>query len=238
MDSKQSLDDEEEDNDDLEIGERNSLTTPLLGAAAKGPGEEEEDTALPPSSFLELFSFADRLDTLLIFVGCISACLSGIIMPLFSIVFGNLLDSFQSADPRSAVNRNALYFVYLAFSSFFLNIFMQSSFSVTSERQMRRMREESLRATLRQEITFFDSGSHELSTRIKGDTLVVQQGIGMKLGRLVRLAGLFVLVAVLHTYGTLIALLHLSALNRFSSLPHLLRGLSLALLGAGSLPWL
>lgn len=46
---------------------------------------------------------------------------------------------------------------------------------------------------LRQDIGWFDvSNSGELATRIKGDTLVVQQGIGEKLGLGVQFFATFV----------------------------------------------
>ena len=55
------------------------------------------------------------------------------------------------------------------------------------------MREQFLAAVLRQDVGWFDLGnSGELATRIKGDTLLVQQGIGEKLGLGVQFFATFV----------------------------------------------
>ena len=54
-------------------------------------------------------------------------------------------------------------------------------------------RENYLYAALRQEIGWFDTTKPgELATRIKGDTLVVQEGIGIKLARLIQFFAQFV----------------------------------------------
>lgn len=51
---------------------------------------------------------------------------------------------------------------------------------MAAERQVRKMRQAYLAAVLRQEIGWFDtSNTTELSTRIKGDTLIVRQGACM-----------------------------------------------------------
>jgi ABC-type multidrug transport system fused ATPase/permease subunit len=54
-------------------------------------------------------------------------------------------------------------------------------------------REQYLASALRQEIGWFDTTQPgELATRIKGDTLVVQEGIGIKLARLLQFFSQFV----------------------------------------------
>jgi ATP-binding cassette, subfamily B (MDR/TAP), member 1 len=54
-------------------------------------------------------------------------------------------------------------------------------------------REQYLASALRQEIGWFDTTQPgELATRIKGDTLVVQEGIGIKLARLLQFFAQFV----------------------------------------------
>lgn len=44
-----------------------------------------------------------QLDYLLMLVGALCAAGAGVIMPLFSIVFGDILDAFHGSDPTSEV---------------------------------------------------------------------------------------------------------------------------------------
>ncbi|CAM9376907.1 unnamed protein product [Laminaria digitata] len=126
-------------------------------------------------------------------VGTVCAAGAGVVMPLFSIIFGDILDAFHSPDPTDQVNKNALLFVYLACMSFVLNTGLNTFFAISSERQVRRMRMKYLMSALRQEIGWFDTTKPgELTTRIKGDTLVVRQGIGIKLARLIQFSSMFV----------------------------------------------
>lgn len=56
-------------------------------------------------SFLKLFSFADRIDVILIVVGTISAMANGVSQPLMTVIFGKLINSFGSSDPSQAINQ-------------------------------------------------------------------------------------------------------------------------------------
>ena len=54
--------------------------------------KKEESTQTVP--IYQLFSFADSLDYLLMFVGAIAAAGNGASMPLMTILFGDLINSF------------------------------------------------------------------------------------------------------------------------------------------------
>jgi vacuolar-type H+-ATPase subunit I/STV1 len=64
----------------------------------------------------------------------------GVVMPLFSLIFGGILDAFNGIDAERRVDQYSLYFLYLAIASFLLNVGMSCCFSISSERQIRRMR--------------------------------------------------------------------------------------------------
>ena len=57
--------------------------------AAAAPAEHKKAQA----SLSEIFSFADKTDCILIFFGVIGAGVNGAAMPVFSIFFGDILDS-------------------------------------------------------------------------------------------------------------------------------------------------
>jgi ATP-binding cassette subfamily B (MDR/TAP) protein 1 len=143
-----------------------------------------------------LFYFADRYDILLMCVGSLAAVGTGTIMPLFSLIFSNTINAINvgtDEERRHNATKYSLYFIGLAVISFFMNFVQSSCFSIAAERQVRKMREQFLAAVLRQDVGWFDLGnSGELATRIKGDTLLVQQGIGEKLGLGVQFFATFV----------------------------------------------
>lgn len=84
----------------------------------KGKGDENASTV----PFLKLFSFADYTDTILMILGTIGAVGNGVCMPLMTVLFGELTDSFgenqnklnshQVVDAVSNVKKiNVLYFL-------------------------------------------------------------------------------------------------------------------------------
>ena len=116
----------------------NDIEEPLL--TTEGKDAESSAAPPPPVPFLGLFAQADRWDWILMTIGSLSSVGVGIVMPLFSLVFGGILDAFYGSDAAETVDRYSLYFVYLALASFLLNISMSCCFSISSERQIRRMR--------------------------------------------------------------------------------------------------
>ena len=157
---------------------------------------KDEKAPLPPVPLKMLFHFADRLDIFLMVVGTIAAAGTGAIMPMFSLIFSNTINAINVGpddERRHNATMYSLYFLGLGCISLVFNSVQSSCFSIAAERQVRRMRESFLAAVLRQDIAWFDLGnSGELATRIKGDTLVVQQGIGEKLGLGVQFFSTFV----------------------------------------------
>jgi len=143
-----------------------------------------------------LFYFADRYDILLMCLGSLAAVGTGTIMPIFALIFSNTINAINvgtDEERRHNATKYSLFFIGLATISLVTNFVQSSCFSIAAERQVRKMREQFLAAVLRQEIGWFDLGnSGELATRIKGDTLLVQQGIGEKLGLGVQFFATFV----------------------------------------------
>lgn len=90
-------------------------------------------------TFRKLFTFADSRDILYMFLGCITACVSGAVMPLFSLLFADITTIYAKTDPIPAALASAIKFFILgaaAFSSsnFFIsnirfcyNIFMDGN---------------------------------------------------------------------------------------------------------------
>lgn len=107
-----------------------------------------------------------------------------------TIVFGSLTQSFSDAASgqaiqtfRHQVDHLTLYFIYIAIGVFGATYIYTSCFIISGENITKRVREEYLRAIMRQNIAYFDKlGAGEVTTRITSDTNLIQDGISQKVG--------------------------------------------------------
>ncbi|KAA0159934.1 hypothetical protein FNF31_04579 [Cafeteria roenbergensis] len=142
-----------------------------------------------------MFRFADNLDITLYVISFIGAVAHGAVMPLFAIVFGELLDALSSPDPAylsSKIDEIAIWFIYIGLGAFVLSFLEVGLSSVAAERQVARIREQYMRALLRQEMAFYDSQDPgEVASRLTEDTIAIVNGFGEKLGNAVQFIGSF-----------------------------------------------
>ena len=137
-----------------------------------------------------LYRYATTWDKVFLVIAWITAIGGGAVMPLMTVVFGNLAGSFQglinntlSESFSSILNRYVLYFVYLAIGEFVLIYAATFLCIYTGEHITSKIRQEYLRAILRQNIGFFDKlGAGEVTTRITADTNLIQEAISEKVG--------------------------------------------------------
>ncbi|WJZ99971.1 hypothetical protein VitviT2T_018373 [Vitis vinifera] len=157
--------------------------------------EEGKPSTVP---FHKLFSCADSADMLLMITGTISAVGNGICMPLMVILFGNRIDSFgqnqSNKDVVDVVSKVSLKFVYLAVEAGRAAFFQAACWMVTEERQAARIRSLYLKIILRQDIASFDkeANSGEAIGRIFGDTILIQDAMGEKVGKFIQLVSTFI----------------------------------------------
>ncbi|XP_050216410.1 ABC transporter B family member 21-like isoform X2 [Mercurialis annua] len=182
---------------------------------------KEQETASEAedySSYNKLFSFAGSLDILLMVFGTIAAFGNGICMPLMTILLGQLVDSIgKTGTTSSAVAHNvaevSFRFVYLALGSGLASFFQVACWMVTGERQAARIKSLYLEAILRQNIGFFDKEANtgEIVERMSGDTVLIQDAMGEKVGNFIQtLASFFGGFVVAFVKGWLLTLVMLS----------------------------
>ncbi|KAJ4976405.1 hypothetical protein NE237_001511 [Protea cynaroides] len=158
------------------------------------PRKSEEDQKVP---FYKLFSFADHVDIGLMIVGTISSIGSGLAMPLMTLIFGQIIDAFGSSSNSPqvvhSVAKASLNFVYLAVGTAVAAFLQVSCWMVTGERQAARIRGLYLRTILRQDIAFFDTETTtgEVIGRMSGDTILIQDAMGEKVGKFIQLMSTF-----------------------------------------------
>ena len=62
-----------------------------------------KDKTVKTVPLYKLFSFADPLDHLLMFVGTVGAIGNGISMPLMTLIFGNMINAFGATENSNEV---------------------------------------------------------------------------------------------------------------------------------------
>ncbi|KAI9120891.1 hypothetical protein K1719_007924 [Acacia pycnantha] len=182
---------------------------------AEGPTDSSGKETVP---FHKLFTFADRRDVILMAIGTICAVANGVSQPLMILIFGKVIHIFGSTGQSRIVHevsKVALLFVYLAIGSGVASCLQVVSWMVTGERQAAKIRGLYLKTILRQDIAFFDTETTtgEVIGRMSGDTILIQDAMGEKVGKFLQLAATFVGgFVVAFTRGWLLSLILLSCL--------------------------
>ncbi|KAI3419804.1 uncharacterized protein J3R85_013012 [Psidium guajava] len=170
-------------------------------AKALPDAEKKKEQSLP---FYQLFSFADKYDWLLMISGSLGAIIHGSSMPVFFLLFGEMVNGFgkNQSDLQKMtqeVSKYALYFVYLGLVVCFSSYAEIACWMYTGERQASTLRKKYLEAVLRQDVGFFDTDARtgDIVFSVSTDTLLVQDAISEKVGNFIHylstfLAGLVV----------------------------------------------
>ncbi|KAG6423957.1 hypothetical protein SASPL_114365 [Salvia splendens] len=168
---------------------------------ATGNEEKKKEQSLP---FYHLFSFADRYDYLLMISGSLGAVIHGSSMPVFFLLFGEMVNGFgkNQSDLHKMtheVGKYALYFVFLGLVVCCSSYAEIACWMYTGERQAGRLRRKYLEAVLKQDVGFFDTDARtgDIVFSVSTDTLLVQDAISEKVGNFIHylstfLAGLVV----------------------------------------------
>lgn len=148
--------------------------------------------ATPPVkvTYFGLYRYATTNDKIIIAVSAIAAIIAGAVLPLMTVVFGQLsgkIGEFSAgadmSDFSDTVNNLTIYYVYLAIGEFVTVYIATVGFIYAGEHMSAKIREEYLAGILRQNIAYFDArGAGEITTRITADTNLVQDGISEKVG--------------------------------------------------------
>lgn len=155
-------------------------------------------------AYYELFSFADRFDALLMAAGSLGAVVHGSAMPVFFLLFGDLVNGFGKNQTNLSkmteeVSKYALCFVYLGLVVCVSSYAEIACWMYTGERQSGVLRRKYLEAVLKQDVGFFDTDARtgDIVFSVSTDALLVQDAISEKVGNFIHylstfLAGLVV----------------------------------------------
>ncbi|RDX83230.1 ABC transporter B family member 9, partial [Mucuna pruriens] len=154
----------------------------------------EGDIANQKVPFYMLFTFADRLDVALMTVGSICATANGWSQPLMTLILGKLINTFASTDPSNAIKEVSHHFDIMINCGFVQYAAAEvACWMVTGERQAARIRGLYLKTILKQDIAFFDTETTtgEVVGRMSGDTILIQDAMGEKVGKCIQLGSTF-----------------------------------------------
>ncbi|XP_051576241.1 ATP-dependent translocase ABCB1-like isoform X2 [Myxocyprinus asiaticus] len=174
-------------------------------------GKEEENTKIEMVGPIEIFRYADGVDIFLMLVGAVMSMANGAVLPLMTIVFGDMTNSFVDSTildslkdnvtfppnytfpeftnvtlgeqmTKYAINYSILGFVVLGAA------YMQVAFwTLAAGRQVKRLRKKFFHSIMKQEIGWFDvNETGQLNTRLTDDIYKINEGIGDKLGMLIQ----------------------------------------------------
>ncbi|KNA18930.1 hypothetical protein SOVF_066200 [Spinacia oleracea] len=175
-------------------------TSSSVDAKHNNRNEEEKNESSTSNKvpFYKLFAFADSTDKALMIIGSIGAIANGVAMPLMAILLGDLVNAFgQNQNTREVihvVSQVSLNFAYLAVGAAVAAFLQVACWMVTGERQAARMRNLYLKTILGQDIAFFDKEitTGEVIGRMSGDTVLIQDAIGEKVGQFIQLISTFI----------------------------------------------
>eukprot|EP00249_Psilotum_nudum_P024545 c29214_g2_i1 orf=143-4090(-) len=149
--------------------------------------------------FYKLFTFADRSDIILMVFATVGSVVNGVCMPLLTLLFGELINAFgQNSNDVDLlvhkVSKVALRFVYVGCGAAVASFAQVTFWMKTGNKQAARIRNLYLKAILRQDISFFDveTSTGEVVERMSGDTVLIQEALGEKVGKFLQLVSTFI----------------------------------------------
>ncbi|XP_061918788.1 ATP-dependent translocase ABCB1-like isoform X1 [Entelurus aequoreus] len=151
----------------------------------------EQDENAPPVSFLEVMRL-NLHEWPYILLGLISACINGIILPLYSIIMAKFIAVFAQPDQEIIRKKSeflSLMFAVLGFVSFFTIFLKGFCFGKSGEILTMKLRLASFKALMRQDLGWFDNPNNSvgaLTTRLASDTAQVQGVTGLRLSTMVQ----------------------------------------------------
>ncbi|KAH0488436.1 MAG: hypothetical protein KVP17_002718 [Porospora cf. gigantea B] len=170
------------------------MSTSLSDVASSHKGDITPDASAkdaPHKLSSNPFYIANGWDWLLIIIGGVVSAVSGIALPLYFVLFGDLLDTVGTAEfDFNSILLWQLYLGLLAFGCCFLGATCLES---AAEHQMKNVRVQYYYAICRQELGYSDvHDTGQLSSRLNQNCTLIREGLGIKLGQLMSFLGLFV----------------------------------------------
>ena len=128
-----------------------------------------------------------------IVLGVVGSSAGGALLPIFGLIFGEVLNVFSRADPddlKAGAAYWSLVFLGMMFLNFVACVMQFGGFGVAGERLTRRIRYTSFQAMLKQDMEFFDdpmNGTGSLTSRLSEDAEKIKMLTGITIGTIFQL---------------------------------------------------
>lgn len=191
----------------------------------KNPEDEKKDSddeKKPPLvKFHELFIYATRKEKFMMCIAMLSATAHGALMPIFTILFGGIIDRFGGLDDvdgidvaeiTDSIGGLAKWFLLLACIAFVTSLIQVRLQLIVAQRIGARLRRKFFESLMSQDYTWIDQNDGgELTARVAGDVNLVQAGIGDKLTSAWQFISMFFIgIIIAFVYGPLLTLVILT----------------------------
>ncbi|XP_049818455.1 ATP-dependent translocase ABCB1-like isoform X2 [Aethina tumida] len=136
---------------------------------------------------------------LIILVGCLASIISGASLPVYALVFGDIVGVLSNQDKdqvQADSNKYSLYFLIIGIVTGLATFFQMFSFGVAGEKLTKRIRLKTFEAMLHQEMGWYDkkeNGVGALCAQLAGDAASVQGAAGIRIGSVLNSMSTFIL---------------------------------------------
>lgn len=167
------------------------------------------EPAAQPIPYSQLFAYANRQEYIMTAIALVAALCHGTLLPLFTIVFGSVIDNFNVGESEAErqmlvddIGSKAKWFLILGAIAFVTSLIQVRFQLVVSHRIGNRLRTLYFNSLMTQDYTWYDANDGgELTTRVAGDVNLIEAGIGEKLASAVQFLTQFIV-------GFIIAFVH------------------------------
>ncbi|XP_041479457.1 ATP-dependent translocase ABCB1-like [Lytechinus variegatus] len=153
---------------------------------------EEEEEEIPKASYWEVLKL-NAPEWYLIAIGCFFSAILGVTMPVFAILFSEIIKIFSL--PSDEMTEQAVFwscmFVALGGTMFVGYAVSITCLAISGERLTMRLRSKAFSTILRQDVAYFDQPTHStgaLATRLSADASNVKGATGVRLSTLFQTA--------------------------------------------------
>ncbi|CDJ62057.1 ATP-binding cassette protein subfamily B member 2, putative [Eimeria necatrix] len=125
------------------------------------------------------FRHASKLDIVLLLCGGTASAAVGALLPVFFIIFGNLLEEMNTT---LDTNYYVKIMAWLGFGAFLGACTSTSCFEIVADRQSKAFKESYFKSIIRQEMAWYDQCNvASLASRMEANVASIRSGIGLKL---------------------------------------------------------
>ncbi|XP_046390850.1 ATP-dependent translocase ABCB1-like [Ischnura elegans] len=182
--------------------QRSSIVEADPSNLSLGATVEEKDDEEVSASLTQIIKL-NKPEWVYILIGGLTSGVMGCSMPVFSIIFGDILGVLAEPNPRDEANLYCIYFVIVGIIVGIATLAQMYSFGVAGEKLTMRLRSLMFDAMVRQEVGWFDDKENStgaLCARLSGEASSVQGATGSRIGTILQSVATVILAVVLALY--------------------------------------